>query len=139
MAKNIPDSGKEVVEEAQYKIVATMSIAGLSPHAIAQELKMTRYMVKKIRASEEFKTYLEELKDKAVTEAVSTWKVALSQATPEVIQLFKDLVAAKNPRALDVYLKTIGIEKEQVQQQASNITVMLPDLTMGKTIEVSND
>ena len=124
--KNQPDELPEILETARYEAIASMKLTGVSNEKIRTEIGVKRHELNRILASDKFKGILTGITEKAVSHAISSWKTAISEATPDAIKLFHELLKDKNPRALDFYLKTIGLDKEQPNVQASSLTVILP-------------
>lgn len=126
----------ELVEDVLHKRIAALLVSGCSVNAIAKELGVNRNRVAKAMQTEEFKAYLKELSEQSVELALNTWRASMQKLIPEAIDVIRVGLKRNNLEAVKIVMKSIGAEKQQEQVQSGSVTVVLPDLTQPKDIEV---
>lgn len=126
----------ELVEDVLHKRIAALLVSGCSVNAIAKELGINRNRVAKAMQTEEFKAYLKELSEQSVELALNTWRASMQKLIPEAIDVIRVGLKRNNLEAVKIVMKSIGAEKQQEQVQSGSVTVVLPDLTQPKDIEV---
>lgn len=114
------------VDSANIARIAPLRLANSGINKIAKELNLTGHYVSKIIDTVEFRTALSAIAEEASTHAISSWKHSVAQLVPEAIEVLKASLADNDLEAVKLVMKSLGIEKQEMQVQDSNITVVLP-------------
>jgi len=125
--QTIPDDALEAVESSKAKIVASMLITGSSIQGIMDHMHITRRQVGKLMKTDEFKEHLSELSDQMVSVAASTWKGMMQELVPLAHKTLKKALEKGDLKGVEIIIKSLGIDKQTQQQQATSLQVILPD------------
>lgn len=127
---------KEILESTRHEIIASMLLTGANVPEIAAKLELHPSTIHKICKQTEFKEHLRDLAEKAVEDASNIWKSAMQERLPEALKLLDHLLKSKNPKALDVILKTLAIDKAGPTAASGNIQIVMPNLESKEPIDV---
>jgi hypothetical protein len=121
------DESKEDIKEALLKQVVALSLENTPEYKIAEQLKMSRYAVRKMRNGDAFKAALKEIGDQAVTTAKESFKAKLDELTPLALEALRHNLKEKKIEAVRVFVETVGLKnKEDDKPQDGVINVILP-------------
>lgn len=122
--------------------VAALCFGQVGEPRIAEELKITRHKVRKIKASAEFKAYLKDIGDRATEMAVASFRQKLDLLEPLAYEALKKGLTDGKLEAVRIWAETVGLkEKNAPDQAASSLTVVLPGASapMQTVIEVKGE
>lgn len=133
----IPAKIYDLIDETQAKLVASLVLQGITQEDIATQLKITKYAVSKIAKSDEFKEALADVSERAINVSISKWKSRMEELEPLAYDAIKKALKRGDLKAVEIFVKTLGIDKQVATQAGGNIQVILPNLTPTK--DVIND
>lgn len=145
------DEGREALNENLTMRIAAMALQGVNEYNIFLALKdegVTRYRVRKIRNSEEFKSLVREEGEKAMELARESFRSKLNNLEPLAYAALKKNLEDNKMEAVSVYLKTVGVldtkKTDDKDSGDTSITVVMPGATIPEkevpnTIEVNTD
>lgn len=114
------------VMEALAKEVAALSLVGTTHLQIASALNISLHRVKIIMKTPEFKQYLQEISDEAMSAAKQIIRKRFSDLAPKAVAVITRKLEEDDLEAVKLVLKGIGIEQDTSQVQDTNIVVQLP-------------
>lgn len=125
---------REVNSEEAAAESAKMTLNGVGINKQVQILSemftfnFTRSQVLRLQKRDVYVSVIEEFKKNVVKKAVSDLHTGVSELIPDVIATLKQHLSERNLQAVPMAVKIIGGEAqiEEKQQQAQNITVVLP-------------
>lgn len=108
--------------------------------AIAKELGISRFQVKRIVDSEYFRKMLEERSDADMQVAITQAKHAMSRCLHEAVRVIKHHLDKNSLDAAKMVLRSQGLEQMEERPTDTSITVVLPTgINQGKVFEVKQD
>jgi hypothetical protein len=114
-------------EEALRAQVLALTLANAPEYKIAEELKLSRYMVRKIRNSIEFKSELKELSEQTKETAAQVFKAQLDELAPLAFAALKRNLQEGKIEGVRVFVEVAGLKDKQEQvQQDSSLHIHLP-------------
>lgn len=117
----------EDLESLQTKQIVALTMEGMPEYKIAEQLKMSRYAVKKIRNSEKFKSLLKEIGDSAVAAARDRFKARLDDMAPLAIEALEHNLKEKKIEGVRLFAEITGLkEKDSDDKGAGTLQVFLP-------------
>ena len=135
MANDLDPEVKDILQEARYKQVAQMLIAGRGISAIAKEFGVHPRKIREIISGDELKTYLKEQADMMVSAAANTWKSAMQDRVPVALEALDKLLKKGDAEGIKIVMRSLGVDKlQEGPQQAQNIQVILPNTSNPKDI-----
>lgn len=117
---------KEVEVSSLIKMVAAQRILHTPIDTIITELKLTKYRINKLMATKEYKEVLKEMSDEATSHAVSVWKASVSDLVSESHRVIKEKLKQNDLKAVEIVLKSIGVEATENVTAPTSIQVILP-------------
>jgi hypothetical protein len=125
-----------VIDELVVKQVAALSATGASPVAIAEQLGMSRYQVKKIIASGQYAEVIKDIGDEVVKGAKQVIRSKTSELAKEITRVLTERLAENDLEAVKVALKIIGFDNSDDKDKGeTNINVILPGQSNEQVIE----
>jgi hypothetical protein len=125
-----------VIDELVVKQVAALSATGASPVAIAEQLGMSRYQVKKIIASGRYAEIVKDIGDEVVKGAKQVIRSKTSELAKEITRVLTERLADNDLEAVKVALKIIGFDNSDDKDKGdTNINVILPGQNNDQVIE----
>lgn len=122
------------LKELQMKQIIALSLENVPEYKIAEQLKLSRYAVKKIRNSEEFKTELKRIGDEAVATAKEQFKAGLNEMAPLALKALKHNLEENKIEAVRVFVETVGLKEKEKSQDHGPIQILLPGTTVENVI-----
>lgn len=103
--------GQDVITDARIKQVAAAIIANKSMPKIVEELKLTPYMVNKIKKTSQFKDYLKEITDTVIEDSRTTFKHEIAKRTAKVLKALDEELEGGKGRmeAIKTALRVMGV------------------------------
>lgn len=128
-------------KEILAKKIAAMYATGItSERAIAKELQVSPYVVRKVRESPEYLNVVKGIGDEVLTQAKGLIRSETAKLAKEAIRVLKAQLKDNNLDAVKVALKVLGFEDKNEEKGDTNIQVVLPtSSTEGTAIEVNYD
>lgn len=105
---------------------------------IAKEFQVSRATLYRVFATEEYRNVLKELSDQSSGAAVLAWRASMADLIKEAHRALKEKLKDNDLKAVEIVLKSIGVDSVEPSTQNSSITVVLPG-EVTKTIEVKDD
>lgn len=130
-----------MIEESLVQQVAALSFQNVPEYRIAEELKITRYRVRKIRSSEEFKQHIKTLGEEAMTLALNSFRSKVEKLEPLAFEALEHNLKEKKLDAVRVFGDIIGIKNKDggnQDEQQGPLVVLLPGQKK-KEIEVNSE
>lgn len=115
-----------IISEAIVKQVAASAATGATVGQIAASLALSKYHVKKIMATNDFKTLVRGIGDEAVNNAKQVIRANTSDMAAEVTRVLKERLEDNDLEAVKVALKIIGFDQQEQTKGDTNIVVQLP-------------
>lgn len=104
---------------------------------IAKEFNTSRAALYRLFGTQKYRDALKELSEESTGAAVMAWRASMSELIKEAHRALKEKLADNDLKAVEIVLKSIGVDNVEATTQSSSITVVLPG-EVGKTIEVEN-
>lgn len=117
---------EELVEQTQIQQVAGLALLGASEHAIAKQLNVNRYRIRKLMASTEFKEHMHGLSSKAVELAVAAFKAKMNSLEPLAFAALKGALEDGKIEAVKVWAGMVGLDKVDEDKAQAPITIVMP-------------
>lgn len=129
------------------KEVAALYITGATNAEIAKGMKergvtLSRYDINDITESDAFRQIIMEYSEKAMGPAIAKAKARMSRLLDKAVKVIERVLDegddANALKAASMVFKSAGLEEQSVDNQDTNITVVLPGSDSSKTIEVES-
>jgi hypothetical protein len=132
---------KDLIQDSLVVQVAALSFAKTPEYKIAEALGISRHQVKKIRNSEEFAAYLQEIADRAVKNAVNEFKSKFEELEPLAFEALRANLEDKKLEAVKVWAGIAGVKGAEAGDGGGvgTIQVILPGAGEKPVIEVSGE
>ncbi len=105
---------------------------------ITKEFNISRATLYRVFATQQYRDVLKELSDESSGAAVLAWRASMSELIKEAHRALKEKLKDNDLKAVEIVLKSIGVDNVEVTTQNSSITVVLPG-EASKVIEVKQD
>jgi hypothetical protein len=132
----IPKDVTEVVNESQSVILARLTLSGVSNEAAAKQLGVSKYQIRKLQKSEDFKKHLKDASEDLVSLASNTWKGMMQELIPLAYEALKKALDKGDLKGVELMIKTLGIDKQVAAPQSGNLQIILPDYKTEKLVNV---
>lgn len=131
---------KELVQDSLVVQVAALSFAKTPEYKIAEALGISRHQVRKIRGSDEFAKYLQDIADKAVKNAVNEFKSKFEELEPLAFEALRANLEDKKLEAVKVWADFAGVKNGDgnTQAAAGGITVIFPGAKEERVVEAEH-
>lgn len=124
------------IDVANIARIAPLRLANIGINKIAKELKLSNHYVTRILDTSEFRTKLRDIADEATSLATNSWKNSVANLVPEAVNVLKQALEKGDLEAVKLIVRSLGIEKQETAVQQGNITVVLPDYSETKQIDI---
>lgn len=104
---------------------------------IAKEFNISRAGLYRLFGTQQYRDVLKELSEESSGAAVMAWRASMSELIKEAHRALKEKLADNDLKAVEIVLKSIGVDNVEPTTQNSSITVVLPG-EVSKTIEVKD-
>lgn len=127
---------KELETESLHKLIATKRVLHTPIDVITSELKISKKKLYNILATDEYKAVLKQIAEEATSHAVMVWRASMEGLITESHRVLRARLKEDDLEAVKVVLKSIGVDQQAPQQQATSLTVVLPDMNQEKKSDV---
>lgn len=119
-----------VTDEVVIKQLAAASVMGATMAQMMEQTGLNKYQINKTTSTPEFKKYLKEVGDEALSQAKQIIKSNTSKLATEITRVLTEELQNNSLEAVKIAIKIIGFgEEENKQQQDTQIIVNLPGST----------
>jgi hypothetical protein len=135
-----PDKSKEVREQTQLQQIVALSLQGVPEYKIAESMDLSRYMVRKVRNSKEFKELMQQEGETALQMARDSFRSKLDSLEPLAFAALKKNLEEGKIEGVKTYVQIVGLldKKEEKEAADTSITVIMPGAQpQPKDIEVT--
>ena len=115
--------------------ILACTLRQMSQREIAEELKISRPVVNRIRKQKEFQDLLKAESEEAVRVAREMFRQQLNEMTPLAVKALKQNLKDGKIEGVKVFMEAIGLKQQEIQQQDTTIQVVLPNLMEEKQVE----
>ena len=127
----------EIGKEALIAQVVALTLQDVPEYKIAEEMKLSRYKVNKLRNSLEFKEQMKEITDSARDAAKAGFLAKIETLAPLAYKALKSNLEDGKLDAVRVFVEVVGLKDADTgPKQDTSITVIMPGADQTKTIEV---
>lgn len=116
----------KVNETVLMKRAAALAITGANLNQMTKKLGISRYLVEKLCAKEEFKQLVNELSDSEIVPIITKARKELSKLVFEAIRVLKHQLSENSLEAAKIVFKSIGLEDQEMEKRDSEINIFLP-------------
>jgi len=133
-------STKDLIEETLEARVLALTLANTSESKISEALGVSRYAVRKIQKSEDFRERLQEINQKAVEIALGEVQRGLERMASKALRALEHGLEANDIAAVKTYFAAIGIGDKMAEKKGdTNIQILMPGQEMPKDIVVTGE
>jgi hypothetical protein len=122
---------KELIPLIAYKRIAHVPIL-----EIIKELGIYQKKYYQIVRSDEYKEFFSSMTSELNVEAIAAWRASMTSLAKEAHRVLKEELKNNSLKAVELVVRSMGIDQPGTNQQAQNITVVLPDLDKKADTEV---
>ena len=131
------DESREVLQESLLMQTAALSLVGASENEIHQKLNISRYAVRKMRNSAEFKKLVLEHGEMALSLSREAFRSKMQNLEPLAYSALKKNLEDNRMDAVKVFLQAVGALEQNKEEGAkdTSLTVILPGGNVVKEVK----
>lgn len=134
---------QELIKETQSQQVAGLVLINVPEYKIAEQLGLSRYAVKKILKSQDFKEVMQELGQRSTEIALNCFKAKMEELEPLAFAALKQNLLEGKLEAVKVWGDFVGVKDKQDGGAGNGgVTVVMPNFGQAKpddAIEVKSE